>query len=66
MYGNNLRTLRIENGLTQKQLAEKLNTSLHNISKYESEKLDLSTEMIIKICDYFQVSADYLLGIKED
>lgn len=62
MYGERLRELRCEKGLTQKQLAEELNISQKSLSKYERESLDLSTELIVRICRYFQVSADYLLG----
>lgn len=65
MYGVILKILRIEKGLTQKQLAEILNTTQRTISKYESEKLDLSTDMIAKICKYFDITADYLLGIEK-
>ena len=63
MYGERLRELRKAEGLTQKQLAEKLNISQKSLSKYECEQLDLNTELIIKICKLFQVSADYLLGL---
>lgn len=62
MYGERLRELRCEKGFTQKQLAEKLNISQKSLGKYERESLDLSTELIVRICRYFQVSADYLLG----
>ncbi|HIR29908.1 MAG TPA: helix-turn-helix transcriptional regulator [Candidatus Coproplasma stercorigallinarum] len=65
MYGERLRELRCEKGLTQKQLAEKLNISQKSLSKYERESLDLSTELIVRICRYFQVSADYLLGLDD-
>lgn len=65
MYGERLRELRCEKGLTQKQLAEKLNISQKSLSKYEGESLDLSTELIVRICRYFQVSADYLLGLDD-
>ena len=62
MYGERLRELRRGEGLTQKQLAEKLNISQKSLSKYECESLDLNTELIIKICRFFQVSADYHPG----
>lgn len=65
MYGERLRELRCEKGLTQKQLAETLNISQKSLSKYERESLDLSTELIVRICRYFQVSADYLLGLDD-
>ncbi len=65
MYGERLRELRCEKGFTQKQLAEKLNISQKSLGKYERESLDLSTELIVRICRYFQVSADYLLGLDD-
>ncbi len=64
MYGKNLKQLRLSKGLTQKQLAEILNTTQINISRLELEIIDLSTDMTIKICKYFDISADYLLGIE--
>ena len=66
MYGERLRELRTDFGLTQKQLAERLGVTQKNLSKYELEKLDLSTDMIIKICNFFMCSADYLLGRTDD
>lgn len=66
MYGNRIRELRKKNNLTQQQLAEKLGTTQKAISKYEIEFLDLNTEMLIKICKFFNESADYILGIEEE
>lgn len=66
MYGKILRELRLERELSQQQLADILGTTQKTISKYELEYLDLSTEMIITICKYFGVTADYLLGLEED
>ena len=65
MYGKRLKELRIEKGLTQKQLAEAINSTQRNVSKYELELLDLSTELIINICKFFGVTADYLLGLED-
>ncbi len=62
MYGKRLRELRIEKELSQAQLAISVCSSQRNISKYENETLDLSTDMLIKICDFFDVPADYILG----
>ncbi len=66
MYGSRIRELRIEKGLSQQQLAEELGTTQKNISKYELESLDLSTAFLVKICKYFSVTSDYLLGIDND
>ena len=62
MYGERLRELRENKNLTQKQLAKILNTDQQAISRSEREQIDLSTNFILKVCDYFGVTADYLLG----
>ncbi len=64
MYGKILKELRIENKLTQQKFAEIFQISPKSVSKYENEQLDLNTELIMKICKYFNVSADYLLGLE--
>lgn len=65
MYGERLRELRESKKLTQKQLAEKLGLNQQDISRYETEQIDLSTEMIRKFCEFFEVSSDFLLGFTD-
>ena len=65
MYGQRIRELRIERGLTQAELAQMLNITQKTISKYENEFLDLNTNIIIACCEFFNVSSDYLLGISD-
>lgn len=65
MYGQRIKEIRIEKGLTQTEFAKILNTTQKNISKYELEKLDLSTDIIILICKKFNISADYILGLED-
>lgn len=60
-----MRELRESKKLTQKQLAEKLGLNQQDISRYETEQIDLGTDLIISICKFFGVSADYLLGLKD-
>lgn len=57
--------LRLENGLTQKELAERVDTSPQNIDLYESGKRKINVEILGKIADVFNVSVDYLLGRTE-
>lgn len=66
MYGQRIKELRLERNLTQTQLAHVLNTTQKCISKYETERLDLSTSTVIALCKFFDVSADYLLGITDE
>ena len=66
MYGKRIRECRIRQGLTQQQLAENLGITQKTVSKYETEFLDLSTEMLIRISKYFKESSDYILGMETE
>ena len=61
-----LKELRKERGLTQKQLAEVLETTDDSIFSWEKGRSQPSIETLQKICNYFNVSADYLIGLKND
>lgn len=52
--------------LSQKKLAEILNTSQSAISDYESGKRPLPIEHLITLCKYYNVSTDYILGLPEN
>lgn len=64
-FGERLKKIRIENGLTQIQLAKILDISKSNISKYEAGSVEPNLEITAKIATYFTVSTDYLLGLSE-
>lgn len=57
----NIRNLREDNDLTQKQLAEHLNTSQRTYSRYENGEHNIPTEILIELADYYSVSVDFLL-----
>lgn len=61
MNGNKLKSLRENNGLLQKELADILNISLSSISMYERGERQPDNDTLKKISNYFQVSIDYLL-----
>ena len=61
-FGAKLRELRQNYGLTQTQLAMKLDTSKSNISKYESNAIEPNLKTLLLISDYFNVSIDSLLN----
>lgn len=65
MVGERLKKLRKERKLTQKELAEALHLSYHAISGYERNKSEPSDEIKSDIARYFNVSADYLLGLSD-
>ena len=58
----NIRNLRIDRGLTQKQIAEILNVKQNTYSQYEIGVLNYPIDVLIKLADYYGVSVDYLLG----
>lgn len=57
-----IRSLREKNGLTQKDMAEILGCTPGHYQKMEYGKVNISTTTLAFIADYFNVSADYLLG----
>ena len=61
MVFKNLRSLREDHDLRQKDLAAALNVSQNTYSQYENGVIALTAELLIKIADYYGVSIDYLL-----
>ena len=62
MFGLRLKTLRESQGLTQNDLAIRLNTARSTITAYENETNEPSIDMLIEISNIFGVSLDYLVG----
>ncbi len=60
--GQRLKDLRKEKKLTQKRIAEILNTAHQVISKYEKGVNLIATPFLYTICKKYNISADYLLG----
>ena len=65
--GNNLLDLRKKKGMSQEELAEKLNVSRQTISKWETDQSQPDFDKIKPICELFEMSADELLfGTKSE
>lgn len=62
----NLKNLRKEKKLSQKELSEILKISQSVICDYENNKVDPTTNVLLKYADFFGVSTDYLLGREND
>jgi len=60
-----LKELRIEKGLSQTQLAKEIGVNYRTISQYEKGINEPDIKTIKKLCDFFGVTADYLLGFTE-
>ncbi|MCD8239087.1 MAG: helix-turn-helix domain-containing protein [Clostridiales bacterium] len=63
-FGNTLKTLRLNENMTQAQLAQKLDLTKSVISAYETGLRLPSYDVLIHIAKIFNVSTDYLLGIE--
>ena len=56
--GQKLKELRKSEGITQQQLAEKLQISRVNYARYETNAARPDYETLIKLADFFDVSLD--------
>lgn len=63
-FGERLKDLRIEKGLTQQQLAQQIGNAQSAIVYWETNKQEPSISVLKKLCLFFDVSADYLLGLE--
>lgn len=63
--GRRIRNFRLTNNLTQAQLAESLDISTNFVSEVETGKKNISLEILFRLCQYYNLSADYILFGKD-
>lgn len=61
-----IRNLRIDRGLTQKEVAEYLNIKQNTYSQYEIGVLNYPSDIVIQLAIYYDTSVDYLVGLTDD
>lgn len=61
--GDKLKTLRVNNQLTRKQIAELIGVSVSTIGLYESNERLPSIPVLVKLASQYKTSVDYLLNI---
>ena len=61
-----IRDLREDHDLTQKEIAKQLNCSQQVYSNYELGQRDIPTDILIKLSNLYNVSADYILNITDN
>ena len=61
-FARRLKELRKQNSVKQETLAKYLNFGASAISSYETAQHEPTYDILMKICDYFSVSVDYMLG----
>lgn len=62
MMLENLKKLRNEAKISQKQLADAIGVSQQSINKYENHNIEPDIDTMIHIADFFGTSVDYLIG----
>ncbi len=65
VYSNRIKELRIENKLSQSQLAEKLGTTNSTICDWERGRTEPDIEMLKKLASLFSVSTDFIVGVSD-
>ena len=61
-FAETLSTLRKEKGLSQRKAASELGISQALLSHYENDTREPKLDFVIKVCDYYSVTTDYILG----
>ena len=65
-YYERLRALREDNDLTQEKIAKILGTSQTMYARYERGANELPIRHLKTLCEFYNVSADYILGINKN
>lgn len=61
-YPERMRALREDKDLSQTQIAKILGVAQTTYSQYELYKRPMPIECLVKLCEFYDVSADYMLG----
>ena len=62
-YVQRIRDLRIDHDKSQAQIALVLGTSKNQVGKYERGEQEMPSKHLLTLCEYYKVSADYILGL---
>ena len=65
LLGKRLKELREERGLTQKQLSDTLGLNSVTYLHYEKEQREPPLSLLVEFAKFFEVTTDYLLGLKD-
>ena len=64
-YIKRMRDLREDHDKTQQEIADILGTSQTMYARYERGANELPIHHLLVLCEYYKVSADYMLGLKD-
>ena len=60
-----IRDMRIDRGLTQKEVAKVINVKQNTYSQYEIRVLNYPLDVVIKLAKFYGTSVDYLVGLTD-
>ncbi len=60
-----IESLRIDKGVSTEEMALDMGVSKQTIYNWQNSQPDLSGQVIIKLCNYFNISSDDLLGLNK-
>jgi transcriptional regulator with XRE-family HTH domain len=66
VFAQRLKELRSEKGLSTMVLGKLIGVSDMSICRWENNKNDIKAEQLVAVAKFFDVSADYLLGLRDD
>lgn len=61
-----IRNLRIDNNLTQKEVADFLHVKQNTYSQYEIGTLNYPLDIVVALAGFYNTSIDYLLGLTDE
>lgn len=64
-YAQRIRDLRIDHDKSQAQIAVILGTTKNQVGKYERGEQEMPIKHLLTLCNYYEVSADFILGLPE-
>ena len=64
MISEKIKSLREDAGLSQAQLARKLDVTRSSVNAWEMGLSTPTTQYVVELCKLFHVSSDYLLGLE--
>jgi len=65
-YIDRLTEIRNDRDIKQSTIAEILGVKQSAVSKYEKRRTQYTVDDIIKLCNFYKISADYILGLPEN
>ena len=66
MYFKRISDLRVDNDMTQQQVADYLICNRNVYARYERGEREIPVSMVIKLAELYNVSTDYILGVKDE